>query len=132
MFFEPLTTIVATASMLQGLSELTLKKIYEASSAAMHPFFGEGMMIPSYSFGRLILYMVGTFERFLRWIFCSYCFPIEISPKRISCVLQTQLLSGTTALHFTYKVFPYFNLSLKASSILVPSPSYSKLNPIVV
>ena len=115
MFFDPLTTIVITASILHGLSELTLKMIYEAYSAAMLPFLGEGTMIPSYSFGILILYMVGTFDKFLRCNFCSYCFPMETSPKRISCVLQTQLLSGITALHFTYNVFPYFNLSLKTS-----------------
>jgi hypothetical protein len=70
IFFEPLTTIVAQVSMLQGLREVTLKMISEAYSAAMLPFLGEGIITDSYSLGMLILYMVGTFDRFLRWIFC--------------------------------------------------------------
>lgn len=41
IFFEPLTTIVAQVSMLQGLREATLKMISEAYSAAMLPFLGE-------------------------------------------------------------------------------------------
>ena len=44
IFFDPLTIIVAEVSMLQGLSEVTLKTIYVAYSAAMLPLLGEGMI----------------------------------------------------------------------------------------
>jgi hypothetical protein len=116
---------MALVSILQGLAELILNKISATSSAAILPVFGVGIIIFSYYLGILTLKIVGTFERFLRWSFCSYCFPIVIYPNRISCVLQMQLLSGTTAEHLTSRVLPYFNLSLKDSSILVPYPSSS-------
>lgn len=45
IFLEPLITIIAFVSMLHGFAELTLNNISAASSAAILPIFGKGVII---------------------------------------------------------------------------------------
>lgn len=54
--------MVAIASIEQIFAEFILKIIYTTSYAASVPHFGEGTIIFSNYFGKLILKIVGTFD----------------------------------------------------------------------
>lgn len=62
IFFDPLITIVAIASIEQIFVEFILNTIYTTSYAASVPHFGEGTIIFSNYFCKFILKIVGTFD----------------------------------------------------------------------